>query len=258
MRAHGTRARYTWGPGPGKDAARGCRCTPCVEANRAYARKQQKRKRLEPLGRTSGPFAPPFVDAAPARAHLLVLADAGIGYRRAAELADVARSSVAAVRTGKATRIRRETAAAILAVPVDADVADSVLVDAAPTWKLIDAILRRAGWTKARIGAELGQNGRALQLGTDQITARHARTIRALAQRLEIIDPLPKRRFPLAPLLGTRTIKDLERLTGVADRQLHRWKDYGIPMDRADELACMLGHHPSLLWDDWYDESEAA
>lgn len=262
MRAHGTRTRYMHGPGPGQDPTKGCRCDDCVEANNAYARMQRKRKSLEGLGRTSGPFASPMVDAGPVRDRMLTLADRGVGYRRVADLAGVSKSSLLKVRTGERDRIRRETHDAVMALPLDADVADGQLIDAAPTWALIRQILRRKGWSKARISRELGNTTRALQLRDDVITARNARAIADLAENLGITGPDPdRRRFPLAPLLTPgMSIKELGRRTGVADRQLHRWKGYGIPHRQADEMACALGSHPATIWADWYldDEAEAS
>lgn len=58
--------------------------------------------------------------------------------------------------------------------------APNMRIPAGPTWELVER-LRTAGWTKARISAEIGQDGRALQLGRDYITARHARAIANLA-----------------------------------------------------------------------------
>lgn len=257
-RAHGTRACYVFGPGPGQDRSAGCRCEPCCDANRAYARMQRKRKSLEGLGRESGPWASPFTDAAPVRERIFAFAERGIGYKRLAELAGVSKSSLLAVRTGKRDRVRRELASAVLAVPLDADVADGQLVDATETWQLIDLILRRKGWSKARISAELGGAGRALQLGDERVTAGHARAIAALADRLDVVAVADARRFPVAPLLARHSIKGLERRTGIDERQFHRWKHSGVPYSRADEIAGALGSHPVELWPDWYDGAAAA
>jgi transcriptional regulator with XRE-family HTH domain len=262
-RAHGTRARYVWGPGPGQDRSLGCRCDECCEANRAYARYQAKRKRLETLGRTSGPWAAPFVDASAARAHVLALGELGVGYKRVAELAGVSKTGLLEVRRGRRSRIRREVADAILAVPLEADVASGQLVDAAETWQLVRKILRRPGWSKARISAEIGQGGRALQLGSGQVTARNARSIAHLAEELGVAEPAgDARRFDVEPVLALGLpIAELARRTGIDGAQFHRWKrGRSIPAARADQIACSLGLHPVQLWPDWFelDEAEAS
>lgn len=45
----------------------------------------------------------------------------------------------------------------------------------------------------------------------------------------------------------------VSELTGVNRRMLQRWKhtDGGIPEDRADEMACAIGLHPSEIWPEW-------
>ena len=85
-RDHGTRARYVCGPDVHGRVGRGCRCTPCTQANRQA---EDHRARMKLYGQWR-----PYVDAAPAREHLRVLAAAGIGWRRAAELAGVATGAV--------------------------------------------------------------------------------------------------------------------------------------------------------------------
>src|SRR5579859_6976414 len=78
-RAHGTRACYVCGPGPGSGP--GCRCDACRAANRAHAR---RRARLTAYGQWH-----PFVDAEPVRDHIQALSQAGIGRRRVAALAGI-------------------------------------------------------------------------------------------------------------------------------------------------------------------------
>lgn len=258
IRDHGTRARYVFGES-GQDRSNGCRCPECGEANRAYARHQAKRKRLESLGRTDGPWAAPMVDAAPVQAHVLALGELGVGYRRVADMAGVSHTTLLKIRTGERTRCTRALADAVLAVPLVADLADHQLIDAASTWKLVRQILRRPGWTKARLSGELGQGGRALQLGRRRVTVRNADHVARIASDLGIaVTPAGERRLPIEPLLELDTISSLARRTNTHGRQWHRWKHDGIPASIADTAAVSLGLHPAELWADWYAEDVVA
>lgn len=252
-RPHG-RARYIWGPGPGQDRSKACRCDVCCEANRAYSRMQRKRKAVEGVGLTSGPFAAPFVDAGAARLRLLILGDHGLGYERVAELAGVGHTCAFDIRSGAKRRIRRETAEAILRVTLDlATPAGGQRVDARATWVIVNRILRRKGWTKARLGAAIGQGGLSLQLGRRTITYRNAQAIAAVADELGVVHaPELERRFPVEPLFQGRSIAGLARTIGIDNAQLHRWKRSGIPADRADHIAVALGRLPFEIWPDWY------
>lgn len=101
---HGSRARY----------CRGCRCGGCTEANR---RGHAHRERMIVYGRWQ-----PFADASRAREHVQALSAAGIGWRRAAELAGVSETSVSKLLYGgpggrpPTRRLRTETARKLLAV----------------------------------------------------------------------------------------------------------------------------------------------
>lgn len=54
------------------------------------------------------------------------------------------------------------------------------------------------------------------------------------------------------------TDQDLANELGATHRQIYRWRAHGILADRADELACRIGHHPILiwheLWETWADQ----
>jgi hypothetical protein len=154
VREHGTRACYVFGPEGGSDRSRGCRCTPCAKANRAS---ENERNRLIAYGRWT-----PYVDAAPARDHLRLLAASGIGWKRAAMLAGVSTGSVSKILYGgpgerpPSQRIRPETEAAILAVnPSPAFLADGAPVDATGTRRRIQALVA-CGWSQARLAVRLG------------------------------------------------------------------------------------------------------
>lgn len=163
-RPHGTRLRYIGG----------CRCVPCRAANSRYeCERLAARKRGEWNG---------VVDAEPARRHLVALARAGVGYRSVAEASGVARGVVAAVKTGKRTRVRAMTVQRILAVDSRAR-AGGVIVGAADTWRRVRALLAE-GYSKARIAREIGQRGGGLQIGPRRVTLETATKVERAFARL--------------------------------------------------------------------------
>lgn len=134
----GTRARYT----------RGCHCKLCKRANMVY---QQRRVR--------GP--PRKVDAAPVRAHLLALREAGIGLSPVASAAGVNVCLLKKVMGGKATilRIKADVILAVCAAPK----LPYSLVDAMLTRQLVDELLDE-GMTKRELALRLGSRSRNPQL----------------------------------------------------------------------------------------------
>lgn len=179
-REHGTSACYAWGPEPG--AGKGCRCEPCKAARKAYDKRLKQRAE------------PGYVDATEAREHVADLMAHGIGLKRISALTGLSGGVLCKLMYGTRTqgrgpskRIRPATRDALLAVK-RTDHADAGLVDARPTWKVIDQLLAD-GWTKTAIARRLGQTSSGLQLSRDQIQARHARTIAALLD-----EPVPARR----------------------------------------------------------------
>ena len=181
-RPHGTRARYVLGPGPGTGP--GCRCDLCTAANREAER---RRERQILYGRWE-----PYVDAAPARDHLRALAAAGIGWKRAAQLARVSTGSVSKLLYGgpgdrpPSRRIRPQTAAAILTVSPSAQaVAPGALVDSGGTRRRVQALVTR-GWSQARLACQLAVTGSnfATMMRREQVTAATARAVGELYDRL--------------------------------------------------------------------------
>lgn len=169
MRAHGTRVKYVIDK---------CRCEPCTDANRTYARERDRHARRVAYGIEQPRQA--YVDTTEARKHLLWLSSVGVGSRQVHERTGVARSAIDKIRTGKITKARPRTVERILAVGRSA-AADGTLVDAKPTWRHIDD-LRRHGWTNAAISRAIGNNGRSLQIGRTRVTAGTARKIEQLHQ----------------------------------------------------------------------------
>ena len=181
-RAHGTRARYARGPGPGKGP--GCRCAECTAANRAAG---NQRSRAILYGRWQ-----PYVDAGRAREHLRALAAAGIGHRRAGELAGVSPGSLSKILYGgpgnrpPSKRVRPQTAAAILALrPSPGQLAPGALVDITCTRRRAQALVA-CGWSQARLARELGLTAANFcgMLRRDQVTAATARAVGELYDRL--------------------------------------------------------------------------
>lgn len=99
-----------------------------------------------------------------------------------AACADVPRSVVSGILAGRRRNARALTVRRILAV-TPAQRGDKVLIDAGPTWQLIDE-LRAEGFTMRRLARELGYRTRTLQLNRERVTVRNAARIRALYDRL--------------------------------------------------------------------------
>lgn len=149
---HGERVRYM----------QGCRCMLCRAANSRY---ETERAALRRIGQGNG-----LVPADRARRHVEKLSRAGVRRRSVAAAAGVAASIIADIRKGERTQIRRDTERRILAVDAGA-VAGKGLVDAGPTWRLIDQMVAD-GYTKYQI-ARWAQKYHAALLGT--WTANRAR-----------------------------------------------------------------------------------
>ncbi|WP_088284979.1 helix-turn-helix domain containing protein [Kineosporia sp. A_224] len=177
---HGTRAAYV---------ADRCRCSDCREANRADA---AARRRAVAYGRWQ-----PFVDAAPARRHIERLRAAGVGINRIVGLSGVGSGTVRQLvygdrRTGTPTaRIRPETAAAILAVPLTRP-AVGALVPAGRTHALLTDLLE-AGHPLPVLARLLGRTTSSLAatLARARVTAGTADAVVALFRSLT---PQPRRR----------------------------------------------------------------
>jgi hypothetical protein len=112
---------------------------------------------------TDSRHLPPYVDAAPVRHHLAVLAETGVGYKRVAELAGLSPEVVRVIVDGRRgaragqlpQRVTRDAAERILAV--DAIPATGYLVPATGARRRIQA-LTVMGWTQAHLAERLGLN----------------------------------------------------------------------------------------------------
>jgi hypothetical protein len=172
---HGTRTAYV------KDQ---CRCAACRAANSAASRTAYRQ-------RVFGHWAP-FVDAAPARAHIETLREAGIGVDQIARLAGLPSSHIRELvphtRTGRRPiqRVRPETAQRLLAIAVtDANCAPRSHVDATGTRRRLQALVA-IGWTRTALAAELCRSTTSLtrSMTSEAVTASTARQVRDLYERL--------------------------------------------------------------------------
>jgi hypothetical protein len=134
----------------------------------------------------------PYVDAEPARQHILNLRSYGIGHERTAELAGLPASVLAALLyemggRPRRTKIRPETEAKILSVQARPElIADGQMIDGTGTRRRLQA-LAAAGYPFLRLGEHLplhpAQVGRTA-VGS-HVHARTARAVTALYDRLK-------------------------------------------------------------------------
>ncbi|WP_433078942.1 hypothetical protein ACQP1P_38765 [Dactylosporangium sp. CA-052675] len=160
----------------------GCRCEVCGTARREYDR---RRVRRTAQGRWQ-----PFVEPGPARAHAEALRAAGLGTRQIAALAGINRKALQDVLNGSTGRIRPATAAALLAVPLTAEVAAKTVVPAVGTHRCQQA-LAAAGWSLTMQAAEVGwtvSNYFGL-LRRTAVIAQTARLVRDLYERWQALPP---------------------------------------------------------------------
>jgi|1185.fasta_scaffold03481_3 predicted transcriptional regulator len=131
----------------------GCRRPECVERKRAWARQRDR-------GLRAGTWQP-RIDAAPARAHLQQLIEAGLTQQSIADTIGVPRQSISDFFQHRNSRrgIRHSTspelAEKILAVRPDTITAGRV--DATGTHRRIQALVA-AGWPLVHIGPQLGMH----------------------------------------------------------------------------------------------------
>lgn len=162
---HGTRARYVTG----------CRCPPCTNANREYARMRQKYNRM---GDWNG-----LVSAAKARQHMLKLSKKGIGRRTIQDVSGVGDTTLQRIRNGSKQKIRKKTEQAILAVTADVP-NDATVVGEAGAMRKIELLLAE-GWTRTFLAHRLGYKTHALQFKRGRrMTARNVLRIERLYREL--------------------------------------------------------------------------
>lgn len=165
----------------------GCRCAACGEARRRY---NARRELLILTGRWE-----PLVDAQPVRDHVRSLMAAGLGWKRAADLAGLSRTVVKRLLyghqiggQGPSKKVRRATSVALLAVRADLDtLAAGANVDSAGIRRRAQA-LACLGWS---LGYQAGRIGWTVQnysaaLKRDRVSVRTARSVRDLYDELSM------------------------------------------------------------------------
>jgi DNA-binding CsgD family transcriptional regulator len=190
----------------------GCKCVPCNAANTRYV---GRRNRLIAYGQWQ-----PYVDAEPVRQHVLKLREAGLGYKRVAQLAGVPNGGMSKLLYGDygrsmapSKRVRPETATAILAVEANLDtLGGTALVDCAGTRRRLHALVA-TGWSLAKLADRLGisRGNLGKTLATDRVHASTARTVRALYD--ELWDQAPPEATHRDKIAASRT-RNIARVRG--------------------------------------------
>ena len=163
-RAHGTRVKYVHD---------GCRCADCTAANTAYALAREREARARAAGYD---IEPRLIDAQPAQDRLKLLRRNGIGARTVEELTGISRSTLREITSGQTQRIRPETFDLIMQITYD-DRPLGTMVDARPTWQLINKLVRK-GFTKVAIATAIaGKPTQQLQISKHLVTLRIERRV---------------------------------------------------------------------------------
>lgn len=233
--------------GCGRAATRRGLCHSCYETHRT---RQKAYGRWETL----------YVDAEEARQHIIMLKACGLGDRRIAELAGVARNNVREVLTGRAGRGRserllRRNAEAILAVRPDP--APGTAVSSCGTVRRLRALVA-IGWTQStlcdRLGVLPGNGCRIFRGEQDYVSQLTAERVRKLYDELAML-PGPsdrarshakKRKWapPLAWDDDTIDLPDAKPQNGIS-RTVHWTEKYAEMRDvlglSQAEIAARLG-----------------
>jgi len=187
---HGTRVAYV---------ADGCRCILCRVANRAAERHRTAALRV-------GCWQP-YVDAAPARAHLTLLREHGVGLDQIAKISNTPKSTIRRLLhepPESPGRIRTETADRLLAIRLSPDhVAPRSQVDATETCSRIHTLVG-AGHPIPELAHALGKTSVSLRrtLNRRLVTAQTAASVSRLYDRLQS-EHLETNRASRRPTNGT-------------------------------------------------------
>lgn len=168
---HGTRQAYVLDR---------CKCRPCLDANRAA---ENARSRAKLYGR----YDSGRVDAGPAREHLRMLMNHGMGMKTVAKRAGVSNATLGKILYGDRSRnmpprarCERRVAEAVLAIQPSVDtLADGASIDSTGTRRRVQALVA-IGWSQSRIAGMAGwQSGNFWRLmNQDRCTVATARVVR--------------------------------------------------------------------------------
>lgn len=165
-----------------------CRCPQCSWANTAYEKERSRR------------LIPAFVLASQAREHVAWLSTQGIGHKQIAKVSRVAHGTICKLMDGDrargmapSKRIRQETHDAILAVtPADSG-GNLRIIDAGPTWVLLDEMIV-AGIPKSTIARALSPTATSLQIRRTTVSPANRDMVYALHTRWVAGDWMPVKR----------------------------------------------------------------
>jgi transcriptional regulator with XRE-family HTH domain len=184
----------------------------------------------------------PYVDAGRAREHVRALSAAGIGWRRAAELAGVSETSVSKLLYGgtggrpQSRRLRAETERKLLAVrPGLEALSGRALVDATGAQRRLQALVA-AGHSQAQLGARLGisrANFTKTMTG-GRLTAGTVRAVRVLYD--DLWDVAPDETAHRAKIAASRA------------RNYARERGWAVPAAWDDEQLDARGGKPAEGW----------
>ena len=187
-----------------------CRCDGCNAANRA--RELHRRKQIA-YGRPTTDL----VDAEPVRAHLRWLSTQGIGWQRAARLAEVPSGVVSFLMYGgdrgrgvepPSRRIKRATADAILALQPSLDVlGEKAVIPSWPYWRRIEALVCM-GYSLSRIARAIGVSPSNFKRAST-ITVRRARRLIRVYEQWSMVPPVAANRGELVSIARAKTMAQL-------------------------------------------------
>lgn len=119
--------------------------------------------------------------------------------------------------------------------------------------------LIRYGWTRTAISRELGVSDHRNLLKHDRCTRSISDAVRQLLADTERTrKEMRQRRFPIDAVYAELDARGVTQrrvaraeFLGIAERQLIRWEESGIPLYIADRIAATLERHPVTLWPDF-------
>lgn len=58
---------------------------------------------------------------------------------------------------------------------------------------------------------------------------------------------------PIEKYLNEDRTSEICFILGISGDLVKRFREHGLSLDEADKVACRLGQHPSMIWDEWND-----